>query len=249
VSQPEGRVLVAPNLGWSDVPLAALLEARFRARGIDAGPLVADNEANMAARAHVAALRQQGFESFLVVSGGVGVGAGVVIGGELFRGSHGFGGELGHFVVEPRGRRCRCGNRGCLETVAGDDNLLRAAGMRRTGGGRWLDRLERRAIEGDDRTITGLQRAGEALAVALTAAANLFDPQAIVLAGSFAPLTPWLAPVIEARLGEHVLGHRWAPVPVVASSHGRTAAVHGAAQLALAPLLDDPTIVADAIAN
>ncbi|MBI2703813.1 MAG: ROK family transcriptional regulator [Actinobacteria bacterium] len=244
VSQPEGRVLVAPNFGWSDLPLTEMLRDRFRRRSIEAGPVATDNEATMAALAHVATMRAREVDSFLAVSGGVGVGAGVVIDGEAFRGSHGFGGELGHFVVDPGGRRCRCGNRGCLETIAGESNLLRAAGVRRGAGGTGLDRIEQRARRGDPRTVDGLEHVGEALSLGLAAAANLFDPQAIVLGGSFAPLAPWLAPVIERRLADQVLGHRWAPIPVVTSSLGRAAAVHGAAQRALTSLLADPSIVA-----
>lgn len=242
VSQPDGRVLTAPNLGWSEVALHDQLTDLMARRGveIDADRIWVDNEANLAALAHVRAMRQQSIRSFLVVSGGVGVGAGVVSDGKLFRGSHGFGGELGHFVVEPGGRRCRCGNHGCLETIAGETSLRRLAGPRRRVDTPWLDAVAHRARSGDGRVLSGLGRVGQALAVALSAAVNLLDPEAIVLGGCFAALAPWLEPTLRDSLGKQVMGYRWAPTAVLASEIGRSAAVVGAGQLALAELVADP---------
>ena len=70
-----------------------------------------------------------GFSDVLYVSGEIGVGAGIIIGGELFRGAQGFGGEFGHMTLDPGGKPCACGSRGCLETVAGLEALLEMAGL------------------------------------------------------------------------------------------------------------------------
>ncbi len=149
VDAERGRVLVAPNLGWSDVPAARLLapapelEALVGTNGPVGSPAAApasapaglgrpavtvDNEATLAALAELGHPAPSSAGSLLRVSGEVGVGAGLVLDGRLARGQHGWSGELGHVTVEPDGPRCRCGARGCLEVYAGQEAILRAAG-------------------------------------------------------------------------------------------------------------------------
>ncbi|MCT9934839.1 ROK family transcriptional regulator [Planotetraspora sp. A-T 1434] len=113
-----GTLRNAPNLGWRDVPVPSLLGLPF--------PVRVENEANLAALGEL--WFGPGPSDFLHVSGEIGVGAGLVVGGRLFRGTHGFAGELGHVVVSPDGPACRCGGSGCLEQYAGQDALLAAAG-------------------------------------------------------------------------------------------------------------------------
>lgn len=117
VDMTSGVVHNAPNLGWRDVPLASLLRFPF--------PVRVENEANLAALGEL--WFGSGLPDFLHVSGEIGIGAGLVVRGRLFRGAHGFAGELGHVVVSPAGPPCRCGGRGCLEQYAGQDALLTAA--------------------------------------------------------------------------------------------------------------------------
>ncbi|MFG1860677.1 ROK family transcriptional regulator [Microbispora bryophytorum] len=133
VDMTSGVVHNAPNLGWRDVPLASLLRFPF--------PVRVENEANLAALGEL--WFGSGLPDFLHVSGEIGIGAGLVVRGRLFRGAHGFAGELGHVVVSPAGPPCRCGGRGCLEQYAGQDALLtaaRAAPFRRAA-------LDRRAAD------------------------------------------------------------------------------------------------------
>jgi predicted NBD/HSP70 family sugar kinase len=243
VDPRDGSLHVAPNLGWVDWPLATELEASLRRHRLPTAVVVVDNEANMAALAELPALRPDGVTSFLAVSANVGVGAGVVLDGRLFRGTHGFGGELGHVVVAPGGRRCRCGNRGCLETIAGADRFRRAAGLRPSATPRetaWLDRAVVRAGAGDRRVTAAVEEVGAALADALTAACNLFDPQAVVLGGYLGALAPWLAAPLAEQLHKRVLGARWAPVSVRAATWGPSAPAVGAARAGFAALLADP---------
>ena len=126
-----GTLLAAPNLGWSDVAIVDELRARI------AAPLSvdADNEANLAALAELWEGVAVGVADFMYASGQVGVGGGIVLGGELFRGYSGFGGELGHMVIDAAGAPCACGSRGCLETRCGLEPLL-GIGRRRAAGDR-----------------------------------------------------------------------------------------------------------------
>jgi len=126
VETDRGLLRLAPNLGWVDVPVADILADRFAAHDL---AVVVDNEANLAALGELWFGGHEDLDDFVHVSGEIGVGGGIVIGGELFRGVRGFAGEIGHVVVQPDGPRCRCGARGCLEQVAGQEAILRAAGL------------------------------------------------------------------------------------------------------------------------
>jgi predicted NBD/HSP70 family sugar kinase len=238
LTDPEaGVLLVAPNLGWGEVPVVDELRARLREPGL---PLMIDNEANLAALAELWLGAGRGLRDFLHVSGEIGVGAGVVLGGELWRGARGFGGELGHLTVEPDGRPCACGSRGCLETRAGLDALLAAAGVASR------EELQTRAEAGDAGALEALREAGRWLGVACGSAANLLDLEAIVLGGAYAPMADWLAEGMQEELELRVLGSRWGVPLVVPAALGQEAAVRGAAALVLRRVLDDPAALAEA---
>src|SRR6187200_418038 len=98
-------LVLAPNLGWRNVRAADELGRRLERPGL---AVAIDNEANLAALAEHWEGAARDLRTFLCVTGDVGIGAGVLVGGELFRGMHGFGGELGHVMVEPGGDRCAC---------------------------------------------------------------------------------------------------------------------------------------------
>jgi predicted NBD/HSP70 family sugar kinase len=209
--------------------------------------VVLDNEANLAALGELWRGGHASTDSFVLVNGDVGVGAGVVLDGALHRGSRGFGGELGHLTVAPEGPECRCGARGCLEQVAGLDFILRQAGVRdepRTGEDAvapLLTRLRR----GDERAIAAVRQAGEALGVGVAALVNLFDVDTVVLGGVFAPLFPWLDEPLQAVVRRRVLSAPWAPLTVRPSDLGRDAAVIGAAYAPLRDVLADPLTVVE----
>ena len=236
----EQIVRVAPNLGWTDVPVVE----RLKQYAVTAWPdsIALDNEANLAALGELWSGDHGGADSFVLVNGDVGVGAGVVLDGRLHRGSRGFGGELGHLTVAPDGPECRCGARGCLEQVAGLDWILRQAGVRdapRSGEDAVAPLLSRLA-DGDERAVNALHAAGESLGVGVAALVNLFDVDTVVLGGVFAPLFPWLDEPLSAVVRRRVLSARWAPLHITASRLGRDAAVIGAAQAPLQTLLADP---------
>ena len=181
----------------------------------------------------------------MFVSGEIGVGAGIVIGGELFRGVSGLGGELGHVTVDPFGASCGCGGRGCLERVAGREALLKAAGLptesaaSHGGGGPAADLL-RSALAGEVVTLNALERAGTALGIALSAFLNVLDLPVVVLGGFYADLAPWLLEPVNAELRDRVVNHPWSSIEVVVSSLGTEAAVRGAAAVSTRRIIEDP---------
>lgn len=118
----DGTVVEAPNLGWHDRPLGRELRART---GL---PVWVANDADAAALVEFGRLPEER-DGLALVRIGVGVGAGLVLGGRPYPGVRAAAGEIGHLVVVPDGPACSCGNRGCLETVAGLRPILAAAGL------------------------------------------------------------------------------------------------------------------------
>ncbi len=148
--EPSSRSLfVAPNLHWLDVDLTSP-DADL---GID---ISVDNEATLGALAELRHGAGRDLSSFVYVSGGIGVGGGIVLDGRVVRGVNGFAGELGHVVVDPRGPQCACGARGCLEVFVGGSITSPPAEIARS------------------------------LATALRSVVHLVDPQAVILGGSLA---------------------------------------------------------------
>ena len=204
---PDGVVRVAPNLGWQDVDAPALLRTVPALADL---PITVDNEANLAALGELRA-EGGGRATFLYVSGEIGIGAGIVLDGELYRGGRGWSGEIGHLAVFPDGRACRCGATGCLEQYAGQE-----------------------AMAADPAT------AAAALGIALSAVVNLLDIDAIVLGGGYAAALPQLRTGIEAELKRRVLTAGLAPVTLRAAVLGEEAAMRGAADTIIRAIREDP---------
>ena len=243
VDQKSGTLLRAPNLGWDEIPVVSELAIR-----VPDLPILVDNEANLAAVAEHWQGVAQDIESFICVFGEVGVGAGIFVGGELYRGAHGYGGEFGHITVDPDGPPCKCGSNGCLETYIGQDAIARRAGIT-VGSGALASSaasdLVQRARAGDPQTLESLSEAGSCLGAGLASAVNLFDLEAVIVGGCFGPLAPWLVDGVRDALERRVLSAAWSPCDVRASTFGEGAAVRGACALTLRSVLTEPWIVAE----
>ncbi|MEU1414391.1 ROK family transcriptional regulator [Streptomyces sp. NPDC005731] len=231
VARDARTVVRAPNLDWHDLDLGPLLPARL--------PLTVDNEANFGSLAELW-LGEATPRDFLHVSAEIGIGGAVVVDGRLLRGTHGFAGELGHVPVRPDGPECACGGRGCLEQYAGEEAVLRAAGL--PPGQDRVGLLAERAAQGDTEVRGALGEAGTALGIALTGAVNLLDPQAVVVGGALAALAPWLLPSLERELARRTAGRGCA---VAVSRLGPEGPLLGAAHSVVRAVLDDPAAVAE----
>jgi predicted NBD/HSP70 family sugar kinase len=246
VEAERGLLRVAPNLGWLDVPVVEFLSVRLEAGRL---PVTVDNEANLAALGELWFGGHDGLTDFVYVSGEIGVGAGIVIGRELFRGVMGFAGEVGHVTVQPDGPPCRCGSRGCLEQVAGQEAIMRAAGLTGEAGtsmgqpGGSVAELVARARSGEARTLEAIEAAGHALGIGIAALVNLVDPTTVVLGGLYTLLEPWLRTPFSEELRARVISQRWSRVRVLTSRLGPDAAVRGAAGTVIRKILSHPEVV------
>ncbi|MGB3762532.1 MAG: ROK family protein [Ornithinimicrobium sp.] len=235
IRSSDQRLLLAPNLEWRDLPTVSALG--------DLAPLgrsvTAVNEAKAAALASVAT--PEGMDhngTFIYVSGGIGIGAALVVGGEVDAGSHGWGGEIGHVTIEPQGPLCGCGAHGCLEQYAGKFAL--SAGVEGLSTGELIEAACAEPGPQAQRVRDAVERAGWALGVGLAAAINVTDIHHVILGGTFAELAPRLLPVIERELDERVLSSEWSWVGVLGASTGIAPAATGGALQALQTVISDP---------
>lgn len=234
VDVADGRLLSAPNLGWEDVrPAPALAEV------LGDLPLRVGNEADLSAYgyAHPAPGQDRGPQDFIYLSGEVGIGGAVVVGGELMTGRHGWAGEIGHVCVEADGPACRCGSTGCLEQYAGRVALLSAAGL---DAGASPVQLVERVRGGDTVTTAAARSAARALGVALAGVVNVLDLPTVVLGGHLAQVGELLAPDVEAALGRRVLSAHWVTPRVAIAPDDPAAGATGAALIALEGLVRHP---------
>jgi predicted NBD/HSP70 family sugar kinase len=187
-----GTVRWAVNLDWANLPLGPLVADRY---GV---PVVVMNDSQAAALAELAFHRRLRPANLLVIRVGRGIGAGVILDGDLYQGD-GFGaGEIGHFVIDPAGEACRCGRQGCLETVASTRAVLQHLGEL-AGRPVSIDEAVAAFNAGDGPTNAVVLDAGERLGQAVGALIGALNVRRIVLAGSMAAFgEPWLAVVREA---------------------------------------------------
>lgn len=229
----DGFVHLAPNLGWRDAPLADMLAAELGLRV----PVHVANEADLGALAEYRRGGRPGIEDLIYISGEVGIGTGVIIGGRPLLGSAGYAGEAGHMLINPNGRECRCGAVGCWETEAGEAALLRHAGLREGAG---IDDLIGRAEAEDGHALRALDEVGGWLGLGIGDLINLFNPALVVLGGLYHRLFGSLEAAVLESVRRRTLEAPGAMVTITRSALGIDAPLIGAAELVLSGIIADP---------
>ena len=238
----DGHVLYSPNLPTIvDVPLR---EALFAATN---HPLVVDNDANVAARGEVAYGAARNAQHALLVTLGTGIGGGMLLNGELYRGADGFGAEIGHITVERGGPLCACGEYGHWEAIASGTASGRIAAKLVASGrgaailaaaGGAVDEIagvhvEEAARAGDADAVELLGVYADNVALGLASLANVLDPELIVIAGGLVEMGPLLFDPLQASFLKHIEGAAYRPnIPIVPAELGERAGAVGAAVLA-----------------
>ncbi len=238
VRRSDGFVRFAPNLGWHDVPLGALLANALRT---DRAIAVA-NEADLGALAEQRRGAAAGANHVLFISGEVGVGGGLIVDGQPLTGIAGYGGEVGHIPVNPAGGVCRCGSLGCWETEVGERALLTRAGHSPDGGRTEVDAVLRDAAAGSPSALSALDNVGRWLGVGLAGLVNVLNPELIVLGGLFGRIYPYVATPLRTEFDRLALAASRELVTIVPATLGIDAPLLGAAELAFEPLLADPAV-------
>ncbi len=230
-----GVITRSSNLGWADVPIAAMLGERLDV------PVALEDDANTAALGewHFGAGAGADPMGYLTVSSGIG--GGIVVGGQVVRGANGNAGEVGHLQVDPDGPRCACGRRGDVESFAGGSSLARRAKQawpRRTATGaspapRTPEEVFRAAREGDPTARRLVDDAAVALSVSLAAMASVVEPAVVVVGGSIGLGQPRLIRRAASLARKRVMRENGASLRVVPAALGQESVLAGAADLGL----------------
>lgn len=235
------RVEAAPNL-----PALVNLDVYRIVTEMTGCPALIENDANMAAYGEFVCGVARGRSTVIYIAVGTGIGAGLICGGQLYRGALGFAGEFGHMTVDPDGLPCSCGNRGCLETLASGPNIVRRARERlfrdrssslsrlaAPGRGELTpERIAAEALNGDDFSLMILEQTGRWIGLAVANAINLLNPDMVVLGGSVMVAGELLLNPIIAEVKRRSFAAMSAPCEIVASLLGAQAGVIGSAMLA-----------------
>jgi predicted NBD/HSP70 family sugar kinase len=231
VGLKDGSVRFAPNLGWHDVPLGRMLADRLG--GL---PVTVGNDGDLGALAEHVRGAAAGLSDVIYISGEIGVGGGIIVGDRPLLGAGGYGGEIGHMCVNPGGRVCRCGRRGCWETEIGAEAVLESAGA---PPGTGLDDVLGRHASGDPRAVSGFRRVGHWMGVGVVNLVNIFNPEIIVFGGGTRILFTATEPIVRQALATALAAPR-EQVRLEVAALGADSTVIGAAETAFAPLLSNP---------
>jgi glucokinase-like ROK family protein len=251
VNVQKGELLFAPNLGWRNVPLRLMLSQRFHM------PIYVENEANLGALGEYYFGVGRNVENIIYLSSGVGLGGGLIINGQLFKGGRGFAGEIGHIQRDPQGELCGCGRLGCWETQVGPRAVLQRlkrsieADSKSSLASNTKDDLEHltfnqivdHALKGDQLCRSAMEKVGENLGSGIADLANIFNPDMVIIGGAFSYGRGIILPVLEKIIATETLPAVRENLRVIVSEQGADACVLGAIAVVLDDILREIALV------
>lgn len=241
VSRDRRHIMFAPHLAWRDADVPARISAR-----VDL-PVVMDHDVNSAAWAEYRRGAAADAPIALLIALGTGVGAGLIIDGQIYRGAHGVAPELGHLTVVPDGRDCPCGKYGCWERYCSGTALAETTRHLMTRGDSPvlmqlcvgdLDAITGTmvavaATEGDPTALAAMDDIGRWLAAGLALVTDVLDPEVIVVGGGVASAAGMFLPLAVSEFAKMITGAGHRPVPrVELARFGDRAGIIGAALMA-----------------
>jgi len=245
----KGVLLFSPNLQWRDVALRQLF---MNHTGL---PVVVDNDANAAALGEYFFGAARRVQNFIFLSIGVGIGGGLFLDGQLYRGSSGIAGEIGHAnMMADRSRPCRCGNRGCWETSGNQYALVeRVRALLEAGRSSIISNLDDKekkpltlsiiaqaAAANDDVVQEALAETGRAIGVGIANLVNILNPEMVIIGGAMGVVGRHLLPAINKTIKAHTLQETWLKTELMLSEFGSAANMIGAVALVVNAILTRP---------
>ncbi|WP_373890005.1 ROK family protein [Neobacillus cucumis] len=228
----EHQITLAPNLNWyKDIDLKKVLEQEFQV------PVFIENEANAGAHGEKEFGAAKNYQNLVFVSVGTGIGTGIIINKELYRGDIGFAGEMGHLTIDLNGPKCRCGNRGCWELYASEKALLNSQ----------LSQLPKRskqeiinlANQNDPEILSALQNFGYYLGIGLVNVLNTFNPQAVVVRNDIIEALPIVLNSLRNSISSRIIDQLGSSYELLLSSLGKNATAMGASSLVIEHFLEN----------
>lgn len=249
----EGVLVFAPNLHWHNVPLRKLFSEQLDLR------VFIENDANAAAMAeHLFGVARQ-CSDFIFVFAGVGIGGGLFLNGELYRGKNGFAGEIGHSPIMAEGIQspCHCGNHGCWETYANQYSIIQRVQARlevrrqsiipnlmaQSNSPLSIATIKQAADAGDKEAIDAFADAGKAMGQGFATLINFFNPEKIILGGPLSLAGNYLLPAIQDTVTRHSLPQVNRKMEIVLSHFGTDASLIGAIAIVVDDILSHPYVL------
>jgi predicted NBD/HSP70 family sugar kinase len=225
----QGTVLFAPNLQWEMVPLRVMMEESFNL------PVTIDNEANAGARGELNFGAGVGVRHLIYISAGIGIGSGIMVDGELYKGAWGYAGETGHMSIEAEGLPCSCGNRGCWELYA-SEKVYEHPDQEHLPAYTTKELIEH-AQNGHQDVIALYDIIGRKLGVGITNIVNSFNPERIIIGGPLSEAKPWIESALKQVVEERTLPYHRRSLQVEWAALGSRSTRIGAAYSAISQFL------------
>ncbi|MBP3953038.1 ROK family transcriptional regulator [Bacillus suaedae] len=197
-----GNILLAPNLNWENIDLKNIVEVMYKV------PVRVKNEANAGAYGEKRFGAGLEANNIVYISGGIGIGVGLILDGKLYQGHNGLSGELGHMTINMEGPVCNCGNKGCWELYASEQALLKMAVTQGIFNEKIddvsLEQLVMLAESGHKQTINLIQELSDHLVVGMNNIINTFNPEQIIIGNRLVALRSWLEDSLNEKLKRQV---------------------------------------------
>jgi glucokinase-like ROK family protein len=236
----EGLLIFAPNLNWHNTPIRKIFSERTGLK------VFVENDANAAAVAeHLFGVAQK-LNDFIFVFAGVGLGGGLFLNGQLYRGKGGYAGEIGHtsIMAEPFQLPCRCGNLGCWETYANQESIIWRMQSRlgdKQKAPLSISLIKKVADDGDEDAIESIAEAGTAMGIGLAALVNIFNPEKVIIGGPISVVGKYLLPSVQKSVNKYSMAEIAVQTEISLSKFGTDASLVGAAAMVVDDILRNPT--------
>jgi len=227
----EQKIIFTPNLEWDyTLDIKSLIEQEFKV------PVFLENEANAGAFGEKEFGAAKNFDNLVFVSVHTGIGVGIIINNELYRGVRGFAGEMGHLTIDLNGLKCSCGNRGCWELYASEKALLKSLSKQQ-------EKLSNQDIiqlanDNNPEILMALQQFGFYLGIGLTSILNTFNPQAVIIRNNIVEALPMVLNSVKNSVSSRTYQQLENNYELLVSSLGKHAPALGANSIAIEHFLE-----------
>jgi len=225
IDKEKGILEFAPNLGWKNVYILEIFKDKFNL------PVILDNEAKAAAIGEREFIYPK-MDNMVFISINEGIGCGVVLNGELYRGASGNAGEFGHIIIDTNGPECHCGNKGCWETLASESYIVNRY-LKLSNSNKELTKKEIYQLgkNGDKKVIEIFNETGRNIGIGLVNIVNGLSPELLVIGGGIVEIKDYIYEEIIKKLKESALSVSYRNVEIKFSELAGLAAVYGMADL------------------
>ncbi|MEG7281538.1 transcriptional repressor XylR [Bacillus sp. 0909A] len=224
------KIVFTPNSNWRDIDLKSFIQEKFNV------PVFIENEANAGAYGEKVFGAAKNHDNIIYASVNTGIGIGVIINNDLYRGVSGFSGEMGHMTIDFNGPKCSCGNRGCWELYASEKALLKSLQTKEKKVS--YQEIIDLAHLNDIGTLNALQTFGFYLGIGLTNILNTFNPQAIILRNSIIESHPMVLNSIRSEVSSRVYSQLDNSYELLPSFLGKNAPALGMSSIVIDHFLD-----------